>query len=81
MATLAPRTAVRWSILLDCRDANVAIMDSRAVRFFEVDATGELSEETDADADFYAGAAIAGLEDEMGGGGGHEVHRARRGGR
>jgi hypothetical protein len=47
MAALAARTAARRSTLLDGRDANVASMDSIAAKFFEVDAKGELGEETD----------------------------------
>ena len=57
MTALATRTATRRLTLLDGRDANVASMDSIAVRFFKgsVDVKGELGEETVAGVDLEVG--------------------------
>ena len=70
MVVLAVRTAVRRSTLSDCRDVNVARMDSRAVRCFEVGVRYELREEIDADVGVCVEEAVAGLEHGMEAGGG-----------
>jgi len=70
MAALAVRTAVRRLTLSDCRNANVARMDSRAVRFFEGDVRCDLGEETDAGVSVRVEGAVAGLKDAMEAGGG-----------
>jgi len=70
MVVLAVRTAVRRSTLSDCRDANVARMDSRGVRCFEVGVRYELGEEIDADVGVCVEGAVAGLEHGMEAGGG-----------
>ena len=76
MVALAVRTALGRSTLSDCRDVNVTGMDSKAVRFFEVDVRCGLGEETDADMRERCGSGAWGGEWWR-----HEGHLARRGGR